>query len=344
MPAVGMDLSDHSARFVEFARTREGLRLKHFGQRNIPDGILSYGEIKDKAKLSSILKTLRAEEGISYVRSSLPEEKAYIFKTDVPVLSAEETRDNIAFQLEENVPLKAADAIFDYVFLPPTDSSTFSSREAVVSVFPKKIVEDYLALFKDTGLVPLSFEMEANAVARALIPKGDMGCYMIVDFGQQRTGLSIVDRGVVQFTSTVEVGGNILTAAIQKQFSISFEEAEQIKREESFVGHGAHREFFSSLMNSISALSDEMNKHYVYWHTHPDKKGRKSNQIKKIILTGGDANLGGLAEHLSLIMKTNVELANVWVNIFSLDEYIPDISFSESLSYATAVGLGLRAL
>lgn len=342
MPTVGIDISDHSVRFIEFEIKGGRLSLKRFGQRSIPDGALSYGDIKDRAKIQDVLKKLAYEDGISFVRCSLPEEKAYVFKTEVPLLRPEETRDNIAFQIEENVPIKAADAVFDYVFIP--DGEDGSHREAVVSVFPKVVVEAYLDLYTSAGLTPLSFEMEADALARALIPRSDSGCHMVVDFGQQRTGLSIVDRGVVQFASTVDVGGNILTNAIQRQFNVSFEEAEQIKREGTFVGHGEHREFFSTLMNSISALSEEMNKHYVYWHTHTDKKGRKATPIQKIILAGGDANLQGLHDHLSLTLKTKVELGNVWVNAFSLDQYVPPIPFAASLSYATAVGLGLRGL
>jgi len=344
MPAAGIDVSDHSIRFVEFFHGSGKARLFRFGQKNIPDGVISYGDIKDPEKLKAILSEFAREQKLSFVRCALPEEKAYVFKTDVPALNAQETRDNIAFQLEENVPLKAEDSIFDYVFLPKRDDGTSVSREVIVSVFPKSVIDQYYSLYKSAGLTPLSFEMEADAISRAVVPKNEHDCVMVVDFGRQRTGLSIVDRGVVEFASTVDVGGDILTHAIEKHFNVSFEEAEQIKHEETFVGHSEHKEFFASLMNSVSALADEMNKHFVYWHTHPDRKGRKSPRIERIVLVGGDANLGGIAEHLSLVLKTKVELGNVWVNALSLDDSIPEMPFAASLSYAAAVGLALRAL
>lgn len=341
MPSVGVDISDHSVRFVELKQKKGVKVIGRFGRYVIPDGTLSYGDIKDRYKIIKILASMSQDRGISYARCSLPEEKAYVFKTDVPILNPDETRDNIAFQIEENVPFKVSDVIFDYVFLPPSEENV-SSLEVVVSVFPLAVIESYLDIYKSAGMTPLSFEMEADALGRALIPKGDMDCYMIVDFGQQRTGLSVVERGVVQFASTVDVGGNILTEALQKQLGVSFEEAEKIKREGVLVGHGGNKEFFSTLINSISSLSEEINKHYIYWHTHVDKKGRKSAPIKKIILCGGDSNLFGLPEHLSLLLKTKVELGNVWSNAFPLGEYIPEIPFSESLSYTAAIGLGLR--
>ena len=64
--------------------------------------------------------------------------------------------------------------------------------------------------------------------------------------------------------------------------------------------------------------------------------------IKEIILCGGDANLAGLTEYLTLTLKIPVKLANVWLNVFSFEEYVPEIEFNKSLKFATAVGLALK--
>ena len=50
----------------------------------------------------------------------------------------------------------------------------------------------------------------------------------------------------------------------------------------------------------------------------------------------------GIAEHMTLTLRRQVETANIWQNAFSVDEYLPPISKLESLSYATALGLALR--
>ena len=41
-------------------------------------------------------------------------------------------------------------------------------------------------------------------------------------------------------------------------------------------------------------------------------------------------------------MKTNVEMADVWVNILDTNKNIPDIIFNQSLTFAAAIGLALR--
>ncbi len=103
-----------------------------------------------------------------------------------------------------------------------------------------------------------------------------------------------------------------------------------------------NKELFSVLLNSVSVLRDEIEKHFLYWHTHKDEEGQSNPPIKKVILCGGDSNLIGLAEYLSVSMKTKVEMANVWINIINTTEYVPEMNFKSALSFAATLGLALR--
>jgi hypothetical protein len=60
------------------------------------------------------------------------------------------------------------------------------------------------------------------------------------------------------------------------------------------------------------------------------------------VLCGRDAGLVGFEEYLSFPLKIPVEVANVWQNVFSYNDYVPPISFLDSLDYASAVGLALQ--
>lgn len=343
MPAVGMDISDHAVRFVELIPKHGTFTVGRFGEQALPAGAVQDGEIKDENILKTVLIGLRREHNLTYIRASLPEEKAYLFRIEVPILSPEETRENIAFQLEEHVPIGPADAVFDYAITNPLfDKGSGDKREAVVSVFPRPIVESYISVYQGAGLTPLSFEMEGSALSRSLIKNGDLGTYLIVDFGSERSGIAIYSRGAVHFTTTVDVGGEQLTLAIEKQLNVSHEEAEKLKREGAFSRNGQYRELFPILLDAITILKEQISKNFVYWHNHPDKKDATPPSIEKIILCGGDTNLEGLAEHFSLAMQTKVEIGNVWQNAFSTESYVPPISFSSSLSYGTAIGLALR--
>lgn len=335
--SFGLDISDESIKFLELVNTKNGIRIGRHGERHIPPGIIESGKIKDSKKIEEILLSLGGEIGLRSVRVSLPEEQIYLFKLHLEKTGLENIRESIELALEEHVPISAQDAIFDYEIL----FEDAKGLELQVATIPKNIIESYLTIFQNSKISVQSFELEAQAVARAVIKKGDMDTYMIVDFGEKRTGIFIISCGVAMFTSTLDFGGEMITNTIAKNFKLSHEEAEKMKKEYGLQRNAVNKELFSVLLNSVSVLSDEIVKHFLYWHTHKDEENKNNPPIKKIILCGGDSNLIGLADYFSVSTKSKVETANVWVNIMDTKDYVPEIDFKQALSFATALGLAL---
>ncbi|OGI75728.1 hypothetical protein A3C67_03005 [Candidatus Nomurabacteria bacterium RIFCSPHIGHO2_02_FULL_42_19] len=336
-PSFGLDISDESLKFVELVPAKSGIRIGRYGERKIPVGIIESGKIKDPKRLEQVLLSLKKDEGLRFVRVSLPEEQVYLFRLHLDKVGLVNVREGIELSLEEHVPIPAQDAIFDYELL----SEDEQGLELQVAAIPKNIIENYLSVFRNSMLSVQSFELEAQAISRAVIKKGDMETYMIVDFGQTRTGIFIISHGIAVFTSTLDLGGAMLTQMIAKNFNVGLEEAEKMKRKFGLERNMANKEIFSVLLNSASVLRDEIVKHFLYWHTHKDEKDRNHPPIKKIILCGGDANLTGLPEYFSISIKNKVETANVWINIINTEKYIPEITFNRSLTFAAALGLAL---
>ena len=336
-PSFGLDISDESLKFVELLPTTHGIRLGRYGERKIPPGVIEAGKIKDPEQLKKLLTALRQEEGVKFVRVSLPEEQVYLFRLHLDKEGLVNVRESIELSLEEHVPIKAEDAIFDYELLAEDEKKL----EVQVAAIPKNIIENYLLVFRDSFISVQSFELEAQAIARSVIKKSDPETYMIVDFGQTRTGIFIVTRGVVIFTSTINLGGQMLNNMIKKNFNVTLEEAEKMKRKFGLQRNVENKEIFAVLLNSASVMRDEIMKLFLYWHTHKDEEGRDHPPIKKIILTGGDSNLIGLPEYFSISTKNKVETGNVWTNVVDEKNYTPEIPFNKSLTFAAALGLAL---
>lgn len=340
VPSFGLDISDESIKYIKLIKEKDGIRVNCHGERKIPPGIIESGKIKNSRKMEEILNSLRKEEGMESVRVSLPEEQVYLFNLKLEKSGLENVREGIELSLEEYIPIPAQDAIFDYELL----SEDEQNLKLQVAAIPKNVIEDYLSIFKNSLISAKSFELEAQAIARAVIKKGDLETYMIVDFGKKRTGIFVISKGIVIFTSTLDGGGAMITGMIEKNFKISFEEAEKKKKECGLKRNSENTEIFSVLLNGVSILRDEIVKHFIYWHTHKDEEGKNRPPIKKVILCGGDSNMIGLSEYFSVSMKTSVEMANVWTNITETEKYIPDISFDQSLAFATVLGLALGDL
>ncbi|MFT5037244.1 MAG: type IV pilus assembly protein PilM [Candidatus Azotimanducaceae bacterium] len=342
MPSVGVDISDTSLKYIQFRKDHHSgtkLQLQSWGDIDIPDGVLKRGDIKDTKKLAESLKEVKKLTGASNVRVSLPEERAYLFETEIKQGTPfKEIRGLLEFKLEENVPLSPRDAFFDYDIVE--DDLNAGVHRVLVTAYSRDTVMGYYEACREAQVTPLAFEVEAQAIARASLPKGDMGTYMIVDFGKTRTGIGIVHRGALMYTSTVDIGGTELSTALRRQLG-DREESEytKIKNTEGLVPGVSDSSSYDALITTMSAIKDEIATRIQYWNTRDVE--REERQIEGIILCGGSVNLKGLPGYFTQSLGVESKRAEVWINAFNVKEVIPPIGRRYSYGYATAIGLAL---
>lgn len=344
MPAIGIDISDRSFKYIELKKNKDLFLVARHGTKIIPEGIVESGEIKQKDKLADFLKSAKKELDLKFVNVSLPEEKAFISKIKLPFMKEEEIKSVLEFQMEEYIPLSPADSIFDFEIIK-TENKNKKGESIMVNLaaYPKALIEDYRDVFMASDFTPLAFEMETQAFARAIVPAGDNDSYFLADFGQTRISFAIVSDGRIQFTSTIKMGGEKLNESLMKNLKIDIFKAESVKREKGLTRSKGNERVFNALIPVASVVKDEINRHIIYWNSHLEEFEKNDKKIKKILLCGGDSNLIGLPEFLSYELKIPVELSNPWVNTVSFENYVPEIELKESLIYTVALGLALRS-
>ena len=335
LPFVGLDISSKAVRILELKHSGGGIEVGRFAERMLTTPF-EVATIASNEELKKVLQSLQREFKLHYVKTTLPEEEAYLFKTEVPVGTPEQMRTSVEFRLEENVPISGEEAVFDVHLFKKKDDAHY---EATVTVVPLKLIESYTKLFLECNMEPLSFLLEPTAISRSIVKREDLGAYIIVNLGELKTGISIVSDQAIQFTSTVNIGSESFTQAISKEFNISTEEAEKMKKEKGLVRQDENSDIFFALANSVSVLKDEIERVFMYWHSHQDKGDANAKKIEKIIICGKDSTLLGFKDHLAISLKIPVELGNVWENLFSFDQTIPPISQVDSLNYAACVGV-----
>lgn len=336
MPAICLDISDRSMKYIEIERKNGSLRVGRFGLYSIPEGLIHKGEIKQKDELISFLKTIKSKLRTKYAVASLPEEKVFLSRIKFPSMDKSKMRESLNLQLDEYVPISSKEAVFDFEIMGESeDGKTFDVN---LAAFPKKFVEEYRDVLIGADFVPICFEMETQAFARAIVPKNEQGSVMVIDFGRTRATFAIVSEGKVQFATTVGVAGEEIEKAIMRDLKISQAEVEKAKREKGFIKNKSGQTVFNSVLPIVSVIKDEAEKHLNYWLSREDNKNKN---ILKILLCGGESTLAGLPEYLSYELGRKVEAGNPWVNMTSFEDYVPEIERSDSLAYSTVIGLAL---
>lgn len=304
MPHAGLDISDDAIKCIEYHRTSHGLIVSKYATKELPPGLVDGGDIKDEKQFLDLLKEFAAAHALGYVKVSLPEEKAYLFQTEVPSANFSSIAQNIEFKLDQNVPLSAADALFQFDLMPKSVAG--ETLRASVSVVPRTYVEHYISLLREARLEPVAFEVAPKSIVAACTPTHEPGTSLIVHVMKKKTGLYIVSEGVVCFTSTIGWGSDDLPAA--------------------------------EATEGPNTLITEINRVYSYWLTRPDIHAG----ITSVVVVGSRAEAcelmlrghGGEAVSRSI-------LPDVWHNVFDVNTYVPPITRAESLEYAIAAGLAL---
>lgn len=338
--SAGVDISDSSIKWLRLGEGKEP--VLSWGEIALPEGIVVNGVVRDAEALATALRDVKKKLGsVSSIHAALPEEAAYIFDMHVPgsptrasVLSM------IEFELPGRVPIPPAEAVYDFDTIVEYENG--SGTDIGVVVFPRELAEGYAASFNAAGLHLFSLEVEARSIARAVTSQKDNEITLLADFGRARTGFAVLKRGIPIFTSTVGVGGDAMTRALVEKASLSPEEAENLKDDKGISVTSEKSPAGEALLNTVSALADEVVRHYQYWDTRRNERGERVTPVENILLVGGSANLKGLADYIAARVQAPVSKPNVWRHVCSFDEYIPAIDERSSLKYATAIGLALR--
>lgn len=352
--AFGLDISDLSIKVARLKKRGGRYRLASFGEFPLQQGIIENGEIKKEEALVDILGNLQKHTkgtrlDTAYVIASLPEEKAFLQVIQLPLMKKEELKQAVLVEAENYIPYSVETVYIDYALLPLAPNNS-NHLDVLLASLPREIVDSYVAALRKARLIPLAFEIESLAIARALIKKETIPYpYLLIDVGATRASFSVFAGSSLKFTSSIPISAVQFTRAIAKSFAVDEKEAEEIKKRYglSAKDHPDGKRVFDALVPVLTDLVEQMEKYIDYYESHA-KNGYssvKEGKIKKVLLCGGGAVLRGFPEFLSQQLRIDVELGNPWANILpEVTREVPQIPYEESLRYVTALGLAIRGV
>ncbi|MDO8183751.1 MAG: pilus assembly protein PilM [bacterium] len=338
-PVTGLDISDRSIKFLALKKQANGFKVINFGTRELPPGVVESGRVVDPHLLSKILSALRKTYHLTEVAVALPEEESYLIDFKLPAVPIAKVREGVELALVDYLNFPVEQAIFDYSLL--SDSNPNDQWLGVnASVLPKTVVAGYLTAVVEAGLNPLFFELEPQSLVRSLLPlKNEV--VMIIDIGKRRTSFYVVDNGVVRYSTTLDgFSGDVLTAAVGKKLGLGESAAAEIKIKEGLLASD-HQEIIEALKPLVNNLSEETAQRLRSWESD-DGEAAARRPVERVVLTGGQATLPGLISFLTKGLSLNITIGDPWLKLSHQAKSLPDLTFNQSVSYGTAVGLALK--
>ncbi len=327
--SVGISFSDTAIRCIKFVRrNNKHVPVVHV-EFVLPEGAITDGRITDAAQVTSALVRMRTQCQLHYIALVVPTSVVELAHVAIP----HDTRDTtgaLRTILAERTSIDVSDSIIGYQIV----SSTPKALMAQVSIVPQTIAKEYLRVCLAAGLMPLLFEYEGQALARALL-EGAKGTALIAAINTDHTSLIITHEGHVVGHKIVSLGTETFIKLLIKERNIDAKEAVRLLEHEGVARSAL--DTTEILINRVDELKDAIEHYYISW----SERYASATPLGEVIVTG--AVIPGLVEYLSAGMRTKVIEGNPWRHCLSFDEAIPELTHHDAQRYAAAIGVTLPA-
>jgi type IV pilus assembly protein PilM len=359
---VGVDIGSGSVKVVELSKEKNKPQLVTYGYVDAIIDVMRTNRPEAQKKVVTALKKLISSARVStnQVTAALPTYSVFNSIITLPTMATKDLARAVSWEAKKYVPMPLTEMVLDWkiisnenkksindfkannseknklTFTAPLPSKTASTR-VLITAAPKNLVARYVEIFKAANLRLLSLETEAFALARALIGPSASQTVMIIDVGATTSDLSIVQEGIPILNRTINIGGQTLTRAIADSMNVSFDRAEQFKRDfgVSLMTANNQKGIPQTMLTALAPLLNEVK--YVF----DLYQNQNMAAIEKIILSGGSAFIPNLSELISSQFNKPLVIGNPWDTILYPKD-LETVLQENGPRLSVAIGLALR--
>ncbi len=341
--AVGLDIGSSSIKVAQVKETGKGYELAAFDMALLPPEAVVDGALMNFPAIVEHIKELWASNKIKSkdVALSVSGHSVIIKKVSLPEMTPEELDESIQWEAEQYIPFDIKDVNVDVQILNPKAGQ--GQMDVLLVAAKKDVIDEYVSVAFEAGLKPVVVDVDTFCIQNMFemnygFPANET--VALINVGAAVININVVYNGLTNFTRDISMGGRLLTEEIQKQFNVSFEEAEHYKT----GGDGNFSN--SSIAREVSKLSERVSETLV---TEIQRSldffaaTTINADISRIFLSGGASQLPHLVRALERRLEVPVEYANPFKNIIvDTAKFDMDRLHRMAPMAAVSIGLGLR--
>lgn len=339
---IGLDIGSRYIKAVQLKELKTGYQIENLGVAPLLPELIVDGSILDSFRVVEAIKGLISEKNIKAKDATIAvsgHSSVIIKRVALPQMSEEELNESIKFEAEQYIPFDIDDVNLDFQILGQREEE--DQMDVIIVAVKKDKINEYVSVVREAGLNPVIVDVDAFALENMYEINYEInagGNIALVNVGASTINMNILKGGTSVFTRDSSVGGNLHTEALQRGFTISYEDAERLKHGEAV--EGVSQEDVASVLTSISEdIVTEISRSFDYFKGATSQEG-----INEIILSGGCTLVKDFVPLLSERVGIGVKVIEPFKNI-----HIPDTLDKGYLNkvkplMAVATGLALRRI
>ena len=344
-PILTLDIGSHSLKLAEFVDVKGGLEMTRYAVSEL--GVEPQSDADRSQYIITTIHDLIRESGckLGPVQVSISGHAVFSRFVKLPPVEPEKVYQIIQYEAQQNVPFPINEVVWDYQLI----SGATGDVDVMLAAIKADIVANFCDCVRFTGLTPNLIDMAPMALYNAVRYNYDNlpACTLVVDIGARSTDLIFIEAGRV-FSRSVPVAGNQITQLIMNEFSISFDDAEALKKAHAYVAFGGAYEgpqsetvdkVSKSVRSMMTRLHQELNRSINFYRSQ-----QGGQQPSLLLLTGGSSVIPYTDTFLREKLNVETDYFNPFNNV-AVSEQIPaDQIGAHACEMGQMVGLALRQL
>ncbi len=299
-------------------------------------------EAQIRVALEELIEKLKIPR--AKIRYAISGQAVFTRFVKLPPLQEDNIEQLVTFEAQQHVPFPINEVVWDYEMI-----ESVGDKEVVIVAIKGDALDEINDTVTESGLTTLEVDVAPMALYNAFhsaygSPEEPI---LIIDIGAKTSNLLYLD-GKRFFTRSVAIGGASISAAIAKEYNITFPEAEHQKVTNGLVAlGGGHTETMDEALaalamvirNALTRLPAEIARTTNYYRSQ-----HGGNAPRKVLLAGGGANLPYTLEFFQEKLGLPVEFFNPLAKIAIGKGMDTELLQREAHTMGELVGLGLRGI
>lgn len=336
---LGLDIGSSLLKAIELTEHKTGYEIKFFDSYPIPHDVIVDGAIMDSIRLAETLKEFLASKKIKTKDVAIAmagHSSVMVKRIALPEMTEEELSESIRFEAEQYIPFPIDEVNIDFQILGPRPEA--GQMDVVVVAAKKDVVNEYITVLREAGLNPVVVDVAAFCLSNMYELNYEIEPDRIIaifNIGASTMNMCVVVGGMPVFARDSSAGTNMITEALQREFHLSYDDAELLKKGASLQTVSIE-EAEPVMLTAAEEIFNEVSRSIVYY------KDQGGGEIHEIILSGGCALMKGFSQALSDRVGLEVRIAEPFRNIKIPKRFDPILLEEIAPLAAVAVGLAIR--
>jgi type IV pilus assembly protein PilM len=340
---IGVDIGTSGIKIVELQhneKTKE-VKLTNYVMVSFRESLPQKEREKriTKDEVAKLLKAAIKEGKLKAKNSSfsVPAFSSFISFVTMPRVKKEDVRQALTSEAQKFIPVSLEEVVLGWEVIDEPEQKEIANirdqnkMKVLLLAVPKDIVAKYKEIAELSGLQMQNLEVEAFPLLRSLTLNYQK-TFVILDIGSRVCNILVVSGGSLRGARNIGIGGDDFTEILARSINVSYERAEELKKNEGLL----NRQVAELLKPVLSNIVDELKRVIsVYKNKNPNK------EIEELVLSGGTAGMKGLAEMFYGQLGLNTTAGDPWKKL-TIDEKIKPLVAQKGASFSIAIGLALK--